>query len=373
VIAELTIDLDAIVRNARALAALVAPARLAAVVKADAYGHGLVPVARALAPHVDRLCVYALEEAVALRDAALDAPLHVLGPVPASDLDVAHAANVALTLWDDGTYARQAASVARRRRKPFAVQAKIDTGVARLGLPYARAGAALAAYAATPEFDLRGAFTHFAAAEELDSSFTDEQLARFLSAARELGGDIERHAAATAAAMLWPQTRLDLVRAGIGLYGIWPSSETELTMRGRGLRLEPALSWRTRIVAEHTVDTGGSVGYGRSWRAERPTLVGTLPIGYAEGLPRNAGEAASVLVRGRRAPLIGRVCMDMAFVDLTDVADAAAGDTVTLIGRDGSDALSADDLGAACGTIGYEIVARLPAAVPRRYEGAAAG
>ena len=368
-IAELTIDLDAIVRNARALAALIAPARLAAVVKADAYGHGLVPVARALAPHVDRLCVYALEEAVALRDASLDCPLHVLGPVPAADLDIAHAAGVALTLWDDATYARQAASVARRRRSPFAIQAKIDTGVARLGLPYARASAALAAYAATPEFDLRGAFTHFAAAEELDSSFTDEQLARFLGATRELAGGVERHAAATAAAMLWPQTRLDLVRAGIGLYGIWPSTQTETTMRGRGLVLEPALTWRTRIVAEHAVEPGASVGYGRSWRAERPTRVGTLPIGYAEGLPRNAGGAATVLVRGQRAPLIGRVCMDMAFIDLTDVPGALAGDGVTLIGRDGSTTISADDLGAACGTIGYEIVARLPAAVPRRYEG----
>jgi hypothetical protein len=246
VIAELTIDLGAIVRNARNLAALVAPARLAAVVKADAYGHGLVPVARALAPHVDRFCVYALEDAVALRDAGLETPIHVLGPVPASDLDVAHAADVALTLWDDGTYARQAASVARRRRRPFAIQAKIDTGVARLGLPYATAAKAVAAYAATPEFVLRGAFTHFAAAEELDSSFTDEQLARFLAATRELAAGIERHAAATAAAMLWPQTRLDLVRAGIGLYGIWPSAETQTTMRDRGLSLEPALTRRKR-------------------------------------------------------------------------------------------------------------------------------
>jgi alanine racemase len=371
VIAELTIDLGAIVRNARNLAALVAPARLAAVVKADAYGHGLVPVARALAPHVDRFCVYALEDAVALRDAGLETPIHVLGPVPASDLDVAHAADVALTLWDDGTYARQAASVARRRRRPFAIQAKIDTGVARLGLPYATAAKAVAAYAATPEFVLRGAFTHFAAAEELDSSFTDEQLARFLAATRELAAGIERHAAATAAAMLWPQTRLDLVRAGIGLYGIWPSAETQTTMRDRGLSLEPALTWRTRIVAEHEVEAGASVGYGRSWRAARATRVGTLPIGYAEGLPRNAGGAATALVRGQRVPLIGRVCMDMTFIDLTGVPDAVAGDTVTLIGRDGGAAISADELGTACGTIGYEIVARLPTGVPRRYEGAA--
>jgi len=371
VIAELTIDLGAIVRNARTLGALVAPARLAAVVKGDAYGHGLVPVARALAPHVDRLCVYALEEAVALRDAGLDMAIHVLGPVPGSELDVAHAADVALTLWDRDRYARQVASIGRRRKRRFAIQAKIDTGVARLGIPYAEAAAALRAYAATPEFALAGAFTHFAAAEELDSSFTDEQLARFLAATAELDASVERHAAATAAAMLWPQTRLDLVRTGIGLYGIWPSPQTELTMRERGIHLEPALAWRTRIVAEHHVAAGESVGYGRSWHARRPTRIGTLPIGYAEGLPRNAGGTASALVRGRRVPLIGRVCMNMAFVDLNEVPEAASGDLVTLIGSDGSASITADDLGAACDTIGYEIVARLPAAVPRRYEGGA--
>jgi alanine racemase len=142
-------------------------------------------------------------------------------------------------------------------------------------------------------------------------------------------------------------------------------------MRDRGVNLEPALAWRTRIVAEHRVAAGDSVGYGRSWHARHPTRVGTLPIGYAEGLPRNAGGTATALVRGRRVPLIGRVCMNMAFVDLNEVPEAESGDVVTLIGSDGAASISADDLGAACDTIGYEIVARLPAAVPRRYEGAA--
>ena len=371
-IAEVTIDLGAIIRNVQTLSALVAPARLTPVIKADAYGHGLLPVARALAPQVDRLCVYALEEAVALRDGGLHTPIHVLGPVRASDLEIAHAANVALTLWDHELYARQVASTARRRGRRFAIQAKVDTGVARLGIPYAAAPAALRAYAATPEFELAGVFTHFAAAEELDSSYTDEQLARFEGASAGLGPGVERHAAATAAAMLWPQTRLDRVRAGIGIYGIWPSRQTEITMRERGLELEPALAWHTCIVAEHTVEAGESVGYGRSWYAGRTTRVGTLPIGYAEGLPRSAGGSAHALVRGRRVPLIGRVCMNMAFVDLTDVPEASFGDTITLIGRDGAEAISADELGAACGTIGYEIVARLPANVPRRYEAGAA-
>lgn len=367
-IAEITVDLDAIVRNAAALAQLVAPAQLTAVVKANAYGHGLVPVARALAPHAARLCVYELEEAVTLRDHVVAAPVHVLGPVPAGDLETAHAANVQLTLWDRDLYARQVASIARRRKRKFVVHAKIDTGVARLGIPFGEAAAALEAYFATPELALAGAFTHLAAAEEIDSTFTLEQLARFDRATRNADAFVERHAAATAAAILWPEARLDAVRCGIGLYGIWPSYESETLMRARGLVLEPALSWRTRIVALHDVAAGDTVGYGRAWRAARDARIATLPIGYAEGLPRSAGNAAHALVRGTRAPVAGRVCMNMAFLDVTDVPGAAVGDAVTLIGADGAERITAEELAAACGTIGYEIVARLPAHVPRRYD-----
>ena len=364
-IAEITVDLAAIARNAQALARLVAPARLAAVVKANAYGHGIAEVARAVAPHCARLCVYAVEEAVALRDAGIDATIHVLGPVPPDELEIAHAANAQITLWDDGLYARQVASVARRRRRKFAIHAKIDTGVVRLGLGAEAAPAVLARYAATPEYDLIGAFTHLAAAEEIDSTFTLEQLAQFLRATEHLDERVERHAAATAAAILWPETRLGATRCGIGLYGIWPSAESEALMRG--LALEPALSWRTRIVALHEIEEATTVGYGRTWHAARRSRIATLPIGYAEGLPRNAGNSAHALVRGVRVPLIGRVCMDMAFADVTGVPDARPGDAVTLIGADGEQRITAEELATACGTIGYEIVARLPAHVPRRY------
>jgi alanine racemase len=368
--AHIAVDLGAIVRNAAALAALVAPARLTAVVKANAYGHGLIEVGRALAPHAARLCVYALDEALALRDAGIDGPIHVMGPVAAADLATAQAAELQLTLWDDGGYARAVADVARRRGQPVALHAKIDTGVVRLGLDAAVAAPVLARYAATPEYALVGAFTHLAAAEEIDSTFTHEQLARFLSATRALDAGTERHVAATAASILWPETRLDAVRCGIGLYGIWPSDQSETLMRERGLTLEPALAWRTRIVALHDVEPGETVGYGRTWRAVRPSRIATLPIGYAEGLPRSAGNRAEALVRGTRVPVVGRICMDMAFLDVTAVPGIAAGDAVTLIGRDGDERITAEELGRACGTIGYEIVARLPARVPRTYDGA---
>ncbi len=368
--AEIAVDLGAIVRNAQALAVLVAPARLTAVVKANAYGHGLVEVARAVAPHAARLCVYALDEALALRESGITAPLHVMGPVRAPDLDAAQAARVQLTLWDRDGYAVDLAFAARRRGERAAVHAKIDTGVVRLGLDAHDAPEALARYRDTPELGLVGAFTHLAAAEELDSTFTHEQLARFLAATNGLDARVERHVAATAAAILWPETRLDAVRCGIGLYGIWPSDESAALMRERGLTLQPALEWRTRIVALHDIAAGTTVGYGRTWRAARPSRIATLPIGYAEGLPRSAGNGAHALVRGVRVPVVGRVCMNMAFLDVTDVPASVAGDRVTLIGADGDERITAEELARACGTIGYEIVARLPANVPRTYAGA---
>ncbi len=366
-IAELRIDLGAIVRNVDALAALAAPARVVPVVKANAYGHGLIEVGRALADRVPRLAVYELDEALALRAAGVATPLHVLGPVPAARLTDAHAAGVAITLWDAGAYARDAAAVARRAGTPLAVHAKIDTGVVRLGMPSADAPHALRAFAATPEFRLGGVFSHLAAAEELDSTFTHEQLARFAAATRDVDAAVERHIAATAAAMLWPETRLDSVRAGIGIYGLWPSPETAAVMRARGFTLEPALAWRTQIVLIHDVPAHTPVGYGCAYHTKRPSRIAVVPIGYAEGLPRNAGDRASVLVDGVRCRIVGRVCMNMAFVDVTDAPRAHAGSTVTLIGDDGDARIDADDLAAALGTIAYEVVARFPVGVPRTF------
>lgn len=367
-LAELRIDLGAIRRNAAALAELIAPARLVPVVKANAYGHGLVAVARALAPQSARIAVYELDEAVALRDAGIVVPIHVLGPIPAGALDVAHAANVEISLWDDGTYAAQVASTARRRRSRFRVHAKIDTGVTRLGMRLDDAPRILGRYAATPELELAGVFSHLAAAEELDSTFTHEQLARFAAATAGCNPSIERHIAASAAAMLWPETRLDAVRAGIAIYGLWPSPETAAAMRERnGFRLEPALTWRTEVVALHHVPAHTPVGYGCAYHTKRPSQIAVLPIGYAEGLPRGAGDRANVLVDGKRCRVVGRVCMNMTFVDVTDAPRAAAGAAVTLIGSDGDASISADELAAAAGTINYEIVARLPTHVPRTF------
>jgi alanine racemase len=369
-IARLTVDLGAIRGNAARLRRLVAPARVAAVVKANAYGHGLAPVALALAEVVDAFCVYRVDEAARLREAGVTAPLLVLGPVETGELDLAHRSQAAIALWSEGAFLRDAARVGRRRGAPFAVHAKIDTGVTRLGLDRDRAPAALATYLADPDVALRGAYTHLAAAEELESSFTLTQLERFERALEPLGDvlaerGVVRHAAASAAAMLFPKLRLDLVRPGIALYGIWPSDETRCA--APGVELEPALTWTTELVAVRSVEAGRPVGYGCTFRTTRASRIGVLPIGYAEGLPRALSGVGQVLAGGRRVPIVGRICMNMTFVDVTDVPHAVPGMPVTLLGRDGAERIDPNDLAAAAGTIGYELVARLPAEIPRVY------
>jgi alanine racemase len=371
VIAELRVDTGALRRNAARFAALVAPARLGAVVKANGYGHGLVPVARALEDVAARLMVYSGDEALALRAAGNSAELLVLGPVEPASLAALHQANVAITLWDEGAFARDIARVGAALGRPYDVHAKVDTGVTRLGLEPARTATALEAYGRDPALRLRGVYTHLAAAEELESQFTLQQLATFEAALAPIDAELRargvlRHAAATAAAILFPKLRLDFVRIGIGLYGIWPSPETEAAANGM-LELEPALSWTSELVVIREVEAGRSIGYGCTFRTARPSRIGVVPIGYAEGVPRALSNRGAMLVNGRRAPIVGRVCMNMTFLDVTDVPQAQPGSRVTLVGRDGTTSISANEFGEWADTIGYEIVARLPEAIPRRY------
>ena len=373
-IARLEIDLGAIRANAAAIAAFVAPAQFGAVVKANAYGHGIVEVARALDGAVDRFCVYEAGEAVALREGGIRAPILVMGPVPPGDLDVAHACGAEITLWDTEAYARRVASIARRRDAPFRVHVKVETGVSRMGLAPARAAGAVEQYLSTPELRVAGLYSHLAAAEELDSDFTLIQLERFVEALLPCAPALarveprpQRHIAASAAALLWPQTRLDLVRVGIALYGLWPSPETRARL-GNAIALRPALRWTSELVEVREVAAETSVGYGRTYRTPAATRIGVLPIGYAEGIPRAVSNRGSVLVGGKRCQIVGRVCMNMTMIDVGAVPSAAPGTEVTLIGSDGASSIGAEEWGAWAETIDYEIVARLPREIPRAYD-----
>ncbi len=368
------ISLPALRRNAEVLRNFVLPAKTAFVVKSNGYGHGLVQVGKAVAPLAHRLCVYSFEEAVSLRDGGVSAPILVMGPLEAEHLDEALARNVELTLWDTGTYLRKVAQAANRRRRPYAVHVKVNSGTARLGLEPHDACNAMEDYARMPEIEIAGVFSHLAAVEELDTEFTAAQVDAFervLSASAHAlarkGLRPLRHIAASGAAMLHPHARLDMVRIGIALYGLWPSQKVRRSMNGAPIDLAPALRFTAKLVAVRTVEAGASIGYGCSYRAPQRTRIGVLPIGYADGIPRALSNVGSFVVDGARCPIVGRVCMNMAMIDLHGAPHAAPGSLVTLIGTEGACGIAVDDWAAAAGTISYEIVSRLPAHLPRRF------
>jgi len=371
VLGRIEISLDAIRANAQALARLVAPAKIAFVVKGNAYGHGMLRVAKTVAPLGDLLCVYDIDEALELRGNGIRSGVVVLGPVAPERITDAVANDVAIVLWDSHAYLSDAVKAAREHGKPVHVHVKLNTGLSRLGFePEELSDALDACNAAGGDVVIDGVFSHLASAEELDSPYTDLQLQRFLDALKAHGNDVPpmRHIAASAAAMLWPKTRLDLVRVGIALYGLWPSSQTREAMNGtNAVALQPALSYRSTLVAIRRVPAGTPVGYGSTYHTPRDTRIGVVPLGYADGIPRALSNTGSFLVAGARCPIAGRVAMNMTMLDLAHAPNAEAGDPVTLMGSDGNETVSADDWALWAGTINYEIVTRLPANVPREY------
>jgi alanine racemase len=225
-----------------------------------------------------------------------------------------------------------------------------------------------------PELNIAGVFSHLSSAEELDSPFTMHQLERFehaLALAEPLfaKGEIVplRHIAASAAAILWPQTRLDFSRFGIALYGLWPSKQTREASQANGIVLEPALSYESELVVVRPVAAGAPIGYGASYHAARDMRVGVVPAGYGDGVPRALSNRGAFLVDGVRCPIVGRVAMNVTEIDLSAAPNAHPGSKVTLIGRDDNGCIGADDWAEWCETINYEIVARLPADLPRVY------
>lgn len=374
-IGRVRISLDAIARNAQALRDLVAPARAAFVVKSNAYGHGTVETARAIEPFAFRLCVYSLDEAIALRYGGITRPIFVMGPIESARLDEAREHGVEIALWDTRSYLRAVAQSARRYNRPFPVHVKINTGTTRLGLEPGDAADAIEDYARMQEIEIAGIFSHLAAAEELDSPFTLGQLEQYNRTVRAVEPALEakgirplRHIAASAAAMLWPQTRLDMVRIGIALYGLWPSPQTRVAMNGAQFDLRPALSLESSLAAVRPVEAGTPVGYGGSYHAPKRTRIGVVPLGYSDGIPRLLSNRGGFLVGGVRCPIVGRVCMNMTMIDLAGVPEAKPGDEVVLLGRQGAEEVTADDWGQWAETINYEIVSRLPAELTRVYE-----
>ncbi len=360
------VNLAAVERNCARLAAVAAPARLCVVVKADGYGHGAVPAARAaLAGGASWLAVATAEEARALRAAGfVEVPILVMGALSEEELAVAVAARADVVAWREGFVSALAALAGA---EGIGVHVKLDSGMGRLGTRDAPEATRVArAVAAEPRLRLAGAMTHFATSDD-DAAFVREQLAVFTPWAAELKAahpGLLVHAANSAAALGEPASRGDLVRCGIAAYGLDPF-HADAAAQG----LEPALELLSYVAEVKRAAPSQSAGYGRRFVAQAPTWLGTIPIGYGDGVRRALTNNADVLVGGRRVPLVGTVSMDNITVDLGpgEREPVARGAPAVLIGAAGGEAISAEEVARRLQTINYEVVCGISARVPRAY------
>ncbi len=357
------VDLNAIAENTALLRAAIAPApHMMAVVKANAYGHGLVPVAQtALKNGADWLGVAIPEEGETLRQAGVEAPILVLGAVNERGAEASVRCRLTQTVFDRERV-RLLQSAAERLDMTVDVHVKCDTGMGRIGVrTREELLSVLDEIAACPRVRLTGAFTHFADADGESDEYSQRQLQRFEAFRALLPPDILFHAAASAAGIKYPQARYQMVRQGISLYGCAP-------VKGAPL-VRPALSWHTEIAYIKTVPAGECISYGCTFQTERETRVATIPVGYGDGYHRALSGKAFLLIGGHRCPVIGRVCMDQIMADVTDVPekDCFLGAPVVLLGRQGSEEISADELASWAGTISYEMLLAATARVPITY------
>lgn len=368
------VDLDAILHNVQYLNEKIdTHAKLAAVIKADGYGHGSVPIAQEL-ESLDFVWGFAVatpEEAFLLRENGVKKPVLVLGSVFPYAYERMAKEDIRATVFSQEMLP-VLSQAAERVGKSLKVHVKVDTGMARIGVAPDEEGlafvTALMEYVRDGSLMLEGIFTHFARADERDRTDAERQLELFKGfldrLQSEAGIDVPlRHCANSAAILAFPKSNLDMVRAGIALYGLLPSGEVP----GGPSGLEPALSLRSRIVLVKTLRKGQSVSYGGTFTAERDMRIATIPVGYGDGYPRSLSGRGSVLIRGKRAAVLGRVCMDQFMVDVSDIPDASEGDIVTLIGADGEERITAEELGDLSGRFNYELVCDLGRRVPRVF------
>ncbi len=363
------IDLAALRQNLSEVRRLANGLEVMAVVKADAYGHGALPVARALEAEGVRLLGVALvEEGLALRAAGVKAPILVLGGAYDEGYAAMVDGDLMPTLFREEHVDAYAAAARARGQRRVKAHLKVDTGMGRIGVLPSEVAAFAQKLQRTPEIELEGLLSHFANADLADAQLTKEQVRRFQEALQALrAAGIQpryRHLANSAAVLDLPEVRdglqLNLVRPGLMLYGMVPAGWLE----GRA-SLAPVLRWRTAITHLKRVVAGTPISYGSTWVAQRESLIATLPVGYADGYVRKYSSRAQVLVRGRRAPIAGRVCMDMCMVDVTDVPGVAVGDEVVLLGAQGRERIRAEELAGWAETINYEVTCAISARVPR--------
>ncbi len=363
------VDLDAICENHKNLRrALPSGVKCAAVIKADAYGHGARRVARLLEREVDYFAVAMTDEAEELRLDGIRRPILVLAHTPAGDLPRLAGYNIDASVSTLGE-AEEISAYAAPRGKTVGVHIALDTGMTRIGFPCTDAAVAdICRAAALPGIELRGVFSHFADADSADMSYTGLQSARFFEMTEKLaaaGLHIPiRHLCNSAGAVSPLTEKFDMVREGILLYGIAPSAETDLSRLGS---LSPAMSLRTHISNLRRVPAGTPISYGCTYVTARESVIATIQAGYADGVPRALSNRGEIIIKGQRAPIVGRICMDQLMADVTDIAHVGVGDTVTIFGRDGGELITAEETAARAGTIAYELVCGISKRVPRVY------
>ncbi|HWR23500.1 MAG TPA: alanine racemase [Feifaniaceae bacterium] len=364
------VDLDALRYNISALRGHVGKdTKFMAVVKANAYGHGIVETSLAAQyAGAEYLGVSIPEEGMKLRDAGIKADILILGGMLPESAELAVAYNLIPTVYS-AALLEALQREANRQNSVCRIHIKADTGMNRIGIKTVEEFRALLKQALhSPNIRVEGLFTHFAVSELADKSFTREQAGRFMEfvrAAREMGVSPLLHASNSGALLDLPEElRFDLVRAGIAMYGYHPGPGC-----GEGVDLKPVLTWKTAVTHVKSIDPGDTVSYGRRYTAKEPRVIATLPAGYGDGYKRCLSNKAYVLIHGKRVPVVGTVCMDQFMVDVTEIEGVKVGDEAVLLGRQGGASFDADDMAALADTISYEILLSINDRVPRVYTG----
>lgn len=377
-LSTITIDLRAIDHNIRQIKRLLAPTtKFMAILKSNAYGHGLFEVAKqAVASGVDHLGVVTAEEAISLRKWGFIKPIVVLGAVEKEDIKQLIRNKVGITIYSEESY-RAVLRMATLINQKAIVHVKIETGLNRLGIVNGEALNLIQRIHAKPRvFNLEGLYSHFASVEELHQSYTKDQIRNFEKLLKKLT-DLKINIplismAASAATIMHPESHFTCVRVGIAMYGLWPSRSTEVwakrNKRTKNLRLKPALSYKTKLIHVRRVSAGSYIGYGNTYHAKSAMTMGVIPVGYYEGIPRALSNMGFTLIKGGVIPMIGRVCMNMTLLDLSKRPRAKVGDEVTIIGTNQSKHITATDIADWAGAIDYEIITMLPPHLPRIYK-----
>jgi alanine racemase len=342
--------------------------RVMAVVKANAYGHGLPEVARILATSgisksefLIWFGVDNIDEALTIRALDIKNPILIFGYIPPERLKEVIENDISFSVYSKELLAmmRKLNNISARPR----IHIKVETGTNRLGIPLDTLEEAMSFFQKHLDW-IEGVYTHFAETENPQSSFWREQIAQFeegVALLKKMGMNPLRHTASSAAASLYPEARYDMIRTGIGLYGLWPSKKISSQLSAPSFQLKPVLTWKTKVVQIKEIKKGETVGYDRTFCTRRPTTIAILPVGYWDGYDRRLSNKGIVLIKGKRAPIVGNICMNMMMVDVTDVKNATMGDDVILMDA----SVSADEMAECIGTINYEVVTRINPLIAR--------